>query len=403
MSKRLDVAIVGLPNAGKSQLLNKLVGEKVSAVSRKRHTTRSNTLGVSHIGRTELIFYDSPGIVSNSEKADVKSSMIADPISAIDSAQVALVVVDSARNHQSHYGEPERRLRRIMQRVFQSGAQLWLVLNKVDLVKDKRRVLVPVVDYVYFMAINEYEKLLRAREGGEEIPFADVDQEGNAAATARQAGTFPKAQEGFQEVTLEADDLEDDERQQVTADGVQIVRRIRDLPNRTGRRSWNRVRSEDAEGSWRYEPPKCTLPEEHWPYIDVFYTDCFRGEGVDEVRTELLEAALPAPWLYDRSQKSDLSFEARVKEIVREKLYRNFHREIPYQTNVEAEILERSSDSVHIRAFLSASTKSQTMILRLSKSGQVLEYVRRTAVDELENIFQLRVKLDLVVSKPKAR
>ena len=61
----LDVAIVGLPNAGKSSLLNTLLARRVSAVSSKRNTTRQNLVGVasSEASGVQLIFYDTPGFL----------------------------------------------------------------------------------------------------------------------------------------------------------------------------------------------------------------------------------------------------------------------------------------------------------------------------------------------------
>lgn len=67
--KRLDVAIVGLPNAGKSQLLNSLVGTKVAAVSRKRHTTRSGILAARTIENTQIVFVDTPGFMHHASTA----------------------------------------------------------------------------------------------------------------------------------------------------------------------------------------------------------------------------------------------------------------------------------------------------------------------------------------------
>ena len=61
--KRLDIALVGAPNAGKSQLLNSLIGSKVAAVSRKRHTTRTGILGARTFDDTQLVFIDTPGFL----------------------------------------------------------------------------------------------------------------------------------------------------------------------------------------------------------------------------------------------------------------------------------------------------------------------------------------------------
>ena len=73
--KRLDIAIIGQPNAGKSVLLNSLIKQKVAATTRKRHTTRSNIVGVYNHRNVQLVFYDTPGFVRqmDAQKADIKA------------------------------------------------------------------------------------------------------------------------------------------------------------------------------------------------------------------------------------------------------------------------------------------------------------------------------------------
>ena len=56
------VALIGAPNAGKSTLMNQLVGAKVSIVSRKVQTTRTQVRGIAMIGATQVVFVDTPGI-----------------------------------------------------------------------------------------------------------------------------------------------------------------------------------------------------------------------------------------------------------------------------------------------------------------------------------------------------
>lgn len=140
--KRLDCVILGEPNVGKSVLLNTLVKTKLAATSRKRHTTRSEILGVFNNRNTQLVFYDTPGFVRKSEanKTDVKTLReLAE--SSVKHADVTLLVVDAARqngsNHQLSAFEEMVKLALEF-----SKKEVILILNKVDLVEPKSNLLI---------------------------------------------------------------------------------------------------------------------------------------------------------------------------------------------------------------------------------------------------------------------
>lgn len=120
------IAIVGAPNAGKSTLINALIGAKVAIVSRKAQTTRTRTLGITVSGQSELVFVDTPGIFEPRRRLD--RAMVAAAWSGAEDADMALLVVDASQRK-------DEETARILVRLSRTGRPMILVLNKVDAVK----------------------------------------------------------------------------------------------------------------------------------------------------------------------------------------------------------------------------------------------------------------------------
>jgi GTP-binding protein Era len=119
------IALVGAPNAGKSTLLNALVGSKVSIVSRKVQTTRALIRGIAVEGETQLIFVDTPGIFAPRRRLD-RAMVTTAWIGAHDADLVALLI--DARD-----GLDEE-TQAILDRLKEVAAPKILVLNKIDVV-----------------------------------------------------------------------------------------------------------------------------------------------------------------------------------------------------------------------------------------------------------------------------
>jgi len=119
------VAIVGAPNAGKSTLLNRLTGAKVSIVSPKAQTTRFRVLGILMHGETQVLMVDTPGIFRPRRKLD--RAMVAAAWTGAADADLAMLLVDSKS------GATEE-VRAIATRLGESRRRAALVLNKTDLV-----------------------------------------------------------------------------------------------------------------------------------------------------------------------------------------------------------------------------------------------------------------------------
>ena len=118
-------AIVGAPNAGKSTLLNRMTGAKLSIVSPKAQTTRFRVLGILMRGETQMLLVDTPGIFSPRRKLD--RAMVNAAWTGAEEADVTLLLVDAKAGARAA-------VRDIATRLAQRGGRTWLVLNKVDLV-----------------------------------------------------------------------------------------------------------------------------------------------------------------------------------------------------------------------------------------------------------------------------
>jgi len=131
------VAIIGAPNAGKSTLVNALVGAKVTIVSRKVQTTRIPIRGIAIEGASQLVFIDTPGIFAPKRRLD--KAMVAAAWAGAGDADSVVVMVDAAKGIDESV-EP------ILQKLAQASARRILVLNKVDRVSDKEQLLALVGD-----------------------------------------------------------------------------------------------------------------------------------------------------------------------------------------------------------------------------------------------------------------
>jgi GTP-binding protein Era len=120
------VALIGAPNAGKSTLLNQLVGRKLAIVTPKVQTTRTRLLGIALAGPVQLILVDTPGIFEPRRRLD--RAMVAAAWAGAADADRVVLLVDAARPD-----DPDSR--RIVEKLRESGRRAVLALNKVDLVR----------------------------------------------------------------------------------------------------------------------------------------------------------------------------------------------------------------------------------------------------------------------------
>ncbi|WP_321392304.1 GTPase Era [Emcibacter sp.] len=129
------VALIGAPNAGKSTLLNSLVGSKIAIVTHKVQTTRTRILGVAIDGPSQMIFLDTPGIFE--PKKRMERAMVAAAWEGAHDADVIVLLVDVTRGIDDD-------TRRIAESLKEKGRKVILALNKVD--GFKREKLLPLME-----------------------------------------------------------------------------------------------------------------------------------------------------------------------------------------------------------------------------------------------------------------
>jgi GTP-binding protein Era len=119
------VNIIGKPNAGKSTLMNILVGEKLSIITSKAQTTRHRILGIVSTDDYQIVFSDTPGILTPHYK--MHESMMKFVYTALSDADVLLLIIDVTSKDKL---EDE-----LMEKLKKSGSKIVVLLNKIDLIK----------------------------------------------------------------------------------------------------------------------------------------------------------------------------------------------------------------------------------------------------------------------------
>lgn len=132
------VSLIGRTNVGKSSIINKLVGEKVSAVANKTQTTRKNVKAIVNTENAQVIFIDTPGI--HKPKSELSKAMVENSYLTIPDVDVLVYVIDATS---------ERKDKATIEKIKDSHKPTILIINKIDLI-DKEKVI---------EIINEYKDL----------------------------------------------------------------------------------------------------------------------------------------------------------------------------------------------------------------------------------------------------
>ena len=148
------VCILGRPNAGKSTLLNALVGEKLGIISPKPQTTRNRILGIINIPRQkgreagQIVLIDTPGVHRSGSSLGRK--MMTEIREAVDGCELILMIVDAKRKWDADDAL-------VLDLAKKAGTPVFLLLNKIDLLADKRDLL-PLI--AQFQPLHDFKEIV---------------------------------------------------------------------------------------------------------------------------------------------------------------------------------------------------------------------------------------------------
>jgi len=270
------VAILGAPNAGKSTLLNQLIGEKLSIVTRKAQTTRIRILGLLTEGDTQMGLIDTPGLFQPQTRLD--RAMVRAAWESLDGADAVLFIVDASARM------PDARCEAAMKQLAE---------------RKKRHVI---------LALNKVDKIARQKL----LPLA---------AQMDASGLFEK----------------------------------------------------------------------------IYMISALNGDGVSDLKQDLLAQMPVGPWPYPEDQLTDVSERLLAAEITREQILLQLNEELPYVSTVMPEAWDEHRDgSVVIRQTIMVERPNHRAIV-LGKNGARIKAISQAAREEMAEQFGRPVHLFLEV------
>lgn len=270
------VNIVGSPNVGKSTLMNRLVGEKLSIVTSKAQTTRHRILGIVNDENYQIVFSDTPGVVNAAYK--LHEAMMDYVNTSLRDADVLLFITDTKENKMNH--------EETLEKIKKLKVPVICLINKIDL-SDQERV--------------------------------------------------------FERISY-----------------------------------------------W----------QEQLPNALVFPISALHDFNVEAVWEKILELVPESPAYYDKEELSDRPMRFFVSEIIREKIFLNCDKEVPYSCQVEIEEYIEEPHLTRIRALIIVERDSQKGII-IGKGGEMLKKIGRDARLEIEKFIDQRVFMETYVKVDK--
>lgn len=380
--RRLDIAIVGLPNAGKSQLLNVITGSSISAVSRKRHTTRQGIMAArtntkkddkGNATTTQLLFVDTPGFVDTGS---------------------------------STYRSTYRNMKNV---------------EKIDrdlMISEARREMV-AVDYTLIV-------IDAARRFTPDVRAATVELMMLALASQGRIEEFEDDENDTMSSEEEDSDQDDEEDVEVMLPNQKfavVLNKVDLIHPKSSLLEYAFEIGAIAQECLQYRParqnPDGTMSEATTQPLDesilvevmptFFYISARENDGVDDLINFLEHKATPAKvFEVEPGTATNSSPEEQSEEIIREKIYRCLHKELPYQIHQRNRVFQVTKNKetgklgLLIEQDLLVATRTHQQLVR-GRGKQTLERIRETAEFSMKMMFKCDVTLKLEVKFSKSR
>ncbi|KAL8583036.1 hypothetical protein ACOMHN_051200 [Nucella lapillus] len=384
----LRVAIIGLPNSGKSTLTNRLLGWRVSSVSSKVHTTRRNTTGIYTQGNTQIVFLDTPGILSatSRKRHNLERSLLIDPERSLHQADLVCVVVDASNKWTRNELDP------LILQVLHLHQHIpaTLILNKVDQLRCKEMLLQMTRCLTQGVVAGRPVGGSSKKSGERQVNMeALFDAMGHNRSSPDQPLTAAVQEEG--PATYQRNEKTPDEPMSPA-----------ELPHKSGA-----VSEDEAWASYFpriREACRAVQGLRGWPLFGrVFMVSALSGDGVEDVKDYLVARAVRGDWDYHSSLVTCQDPRDLLLQCVREKLLEHLRNEVPYSISLDTVLWEVDEDGM-FNVIINAVAQSRRQVsILLGPKGQTIQKIASEAKQEMMNAFRCEMRLKIVAKTRQVR
>ncbi len=333
------VALIGAPNAGKSTLMNRMVGAKISIVTPKAQTTRTRVTGVAMEGEAQLVFVDVPGVFDATQQFE--KSMVQAAWNAAKSADVILFIHDARK-------KPDEETEGVLARIRE--------ISGVPMTRGGE-----------------------ASAGGKPSPLGGEGLDegtGNGTQANLHAPSPNPLPQGERASPAAPSELHNKRHH------IPVILAL----NKT-----------DAVADKKILLERTVWFNERLVWQHIFMISARKGDGVDDLRGALAELVPAGPHLYDREALTDMPMRLIASELTREQCFLKLQEELPYTLTVENEKYDARADgSVEIHQNIIVQNERQKTII-IGEGGQMLKAIGERARHEIGRLIGAKCHLYLFV------